>query len=154
MNNDQEVDVVRRRMAELRRELTGDVREVGRSAREMTDWTFYVRRFPWAVAAIAAAAGYLLIPRKKQVIAPDPDAIAELVKKNVIRVETKTHESDSPKFIKSLLMMGVTWAAKAGMNYMSQRLQNSAAQQREQPPQPPPTPSPLEEPWPQQETNW
>src|SRR5687768_12067222 len=81
-----EADAICRRMSELRHELAGNVQAVTRDARAMTDWTLYVRRFPWATVAIAAAAGFALIPRKKAVISPDQQALAEMVRKKQLRL--------------------------------------------------------------------
>jgi hypothetical protein len=75
-------------MAELRRELTCDVRDVGRGAREMANPLYYVRHFPWASAAMAAAIGYMLVPKKKLVINPDPEMLAELVRTQQIKLNT------------------------------------------------------------------
>ena len=60
-----EAQAVVERMAALRRELADDVEHVAESAKAMTDWTFYVRRFPWLAVGAAAAVGFLLVPRKK-----------------------------------------------------------------------------------------
>lgn len=147
MTTDDQADAVRRRMAELRQDLSSDVRDVGRSAREMTDWTHYVRRFPWATVAVAAAIGYMLVPRKKQGISPDPALLAEMVKNREVRVEGLDRAKESKGLLKSLLVMGVTWAAKAGMEYMGSRLRSAALDNRKEPPHPAPAPSPLEEPW-------
>jgi hypothetical protein len=160
MASDDSAERIRRRMAELRRELECDVREVGRSARVMTDWTFYVRKFPLAVAAVAAAAGFMLIPKKKSVIKPDPEMIAELVKQKKIRIEPVAKQSaDKPGIMKSLLMMGITWGARAAMAHITQQM-SAAAQKHSQDqagashashgshvPEHEPGPSPLQEPW-------
>lgn len=146
MSSDDSVDQIRRRMAELRRDLSLDVREVGRSARAMADWTFYVRRFPWATAALAAAVGYMLIPKKKEVISPDPDALAKLVKDRQLWVETAAHQKENKGMLKSLLMMGVTYAAKVAANHIVQNMTAKAAQPQAEE-HTPPSPSPLEEPW-------
>jgi hypothetical protein len=129
MASEESAEDIRRRMAELRRELTFDVHEVSRNARVMTDWKFYVRRFPWAVAGVAAVAGFMLIPRKKhvQVIAPDPDALAEMFRKEKLRVETPAPNKESQGLTKTLLLMGLSWAAKTGMNYMGERVRTAAA---------------------------
>jgi hypothetical protein len=126
MTPDESAEKIRRRMAELRRELECDVREVGRSARVMTDWTFYVRRFPWAVAAVAAAAGFMLIPRKKEVIKPDPEMLAEMVKKQQVRVQPIPSEAQKQGILKPLLLTAITWAARAGAAYITQQLKEGA----------------------------
>lgn len=147
---DDPAEDIRRRMAELRRELSSDVSEVGRNARVMTDWRFYVRRFPWAVAGVAAAAGYLLIPQKKElkVISPDPNALAEMFKKEQLKVQAPASKQESPGLVKSLLLMGLTFAAKAGMNYMGERVRTAAMHKAHEPPQATPDSAPHAQPWP------
>ena len=98
---DDHIEAITRRMAELRRALTGDVHAVRRSARVMTDWTLYVRRFPWATVAIAVTAGYLTIPKKKNIISPDQEALAQMVKKHQLRLDVD-HKAEKPGRVKSL----------------------------------------------------
>ena len=154
MSHDESAEKVRRRMAELRRELECDVRDVSRGARVMTDWKFYVRRFPWAVTGAALVAGYLLVPKRKPVIKPDTDEIAELVKQKQIRVESVT-KAESPGMMKSLLMMGLTWALRTGISYATQQFAAAAQQKTQQHADKhahdqeyhQPGPSTLQEPW-------
>jgi len=133
MSTEDEAETIRRRMAELRRELTFDVRDVGRSARAMANPAFYVRKFPWATTAVAALVGYMLVPKKKEVVHPDPELLAELVRKNQVKLDTSAAVKDTQGMLKSLAVMGVTWAAKAGFNYMVQQL--TTAQAKERPPE-------------------
>jgi hypothetical protein len=143
-------DDICRRMAELRRELSSDVDEVSRSARVMTDWRFYVRRFPWAAAGLAAAAGYLLIPQKKEVkvISPDPNALAEMFKKEQLKVQTPAGKQESQGLVKSLLLMGLTFALKTGANYVGERVRTAAVNKAHEPPRATPDTAPRAQPWP------
>lgn len=147
---DDPADDIRRRMAELRRELSSDVHEVGRSARVMTDWRFYVRRFPLATAAVVGLVGYMLVPKKKEVkvISPDPDALAEMFKKEQLRVQTPASAKETQGLFKTLALMGITWAAKAGMNYMGERVRTAAVNKAHEPTQTAPSSSPPAQPWP------
>jgi hypothetical protein len=133
MSTEDEAETIRRRMAELRRELTFDVRDVGRSARAMANPAFYVRKFPWATTAVAALVGYMLVPKKKEIVKPDPELLAELVRKNQVKLDTSAAAKDTQGMLKSLAVMGITWAAKAGFNYMVQQL--TTAQAKERPPE-------------------
>jgi hypothetical protein len=135
MGFDDSAEDIRRRMEQLRRELSCDAREVSRSARVMTDWRFYVRRFPCATVALTAAGGYLLIPKKKevQVISPDPNALAEMFKKEQLRVETPARSKETQGLAKTLLLMGITWAAKTGMNYVGERFRTAAIHKAHEP---------------------
>ena len=122
---DDQVEAISRRMAELRRALTGDVHAVSRSARVMTDWTFYVRRYPWATAAMAAIAGYLIVPNKKNIISPNQEALAQMVKKRQLRLNVD-HKAEKPGVAKSLLALAATWAAKAGIGYVGELMRTAA----------------------------
>lgn len=133
MGHDDAADRIRARMAELRSELSSDVDEVGRSARAMTEVGHYVRRFPWATVAIAVAVGYLLVPRKKQVVHPDAAQLAKLIKKNQVRVETGAVESSPKSMMKSLLAMGLMTAARVGMNSFAERFAAAAVARHDTP---------------------
>ena len=142
MSADEPAENICRRMAELRRELVHDMQDVSRSAKAMASPSFYIRKFPWATLAIAAGVGYMLIPKKKQVIKPDMEALAELVRKNQVNINSKAAE-ESQGMVKTLAVMGLTWAAKAGMNYVIQQLTTAATKAAE--PKPAPS-SPVDEP--------
>jgi hypothetical protein len=143
---DDSADAIRRRMAELRRELTSDVRDVTRSAKEMGNPMYYIRRYPLASAAAAAVIGYLLVPKKKKVIAPGPEMLAELVRNQQIKIDTSKVSGETQGMLKSLVVMGLTWGLKTGLNYVGQQIAAAAMKPKAEEPQPP-SPSPLEEPW-------
>jgi len=117
-------------MAELRRELVYDMQDVSRSAKAMASPAFYIRKFPWATMAVAAGVGYMLIPKKKQVLQPDMEALAEMVRKNQVNINTSKAAEDSRGMVKTLVVMGLSWAAKTGMNYLVQQMTTPAAKTR------------------------
>ena len=143
MSPDEPAEKICRRMAELRRELVHDMQDVSRSAKAMASPSFYIRKFPWATLAIAAGVGYMLIPKKKQVIKPDMEALAELVRKNQVNINASKAAEESQGMVKTLAVMGLTWAAKAGMNYVVKQLTTAATKAAE--PKPAPS-SPVDEP--------
>jgi hypothetical protein len=158
VNPDESAEEIRKRMAELRRELTCDVddvsrsvREVGRTAREMASPMYLIRNYPWVSAAVAGVVGYLLVPKKKQqqIIKPDPELLAELVRKEQIKLDTSKASGEVDGMLKSLAVMGITWAAKQGMNYMVQRLTTAAMNMnhQEQSDRESPEAAPIDEPW-------
>jgi hypothetical protein len=125
VDTDESVDKICRRMAELRRELVYDMQDVSRSAKAMASPSFYMRKFPWATLAVAAGLGYLLIPKKKHVVQPDMEALAELVRKNQVKIDTAKASEES--MMKTVGLMALSWAAKAGMNYFVQQMTTRAA---------------------------
>jgi hypothetical protein len=121
-----ESEEIRRRMSELRRELVGSVQRVSSDARAMTDWTLYVRRFPWAAVAIATVAGFALVPRKKAVISPDQEALAEMIRKKQLRLDVDHKAEKKQGMVGSLVAMAAAWVAKAGMSYIGERMRTAA----------------------------
>ena len=156
-NSEDSAEAIRRRMAELRRELTSDVRGVKEGAREMANPLYYIRRFPWASAAVAAAIGYLLVPKKKHVIKPDPEMLAEMLKKHQINLDPVRATNETHSMLRSLAVMGLTWAARTGLAYLGQQFAAAATQSDHQKhaneasdstdETQGPGPSPIEEPW-------
>ena len=89
VDTDEPAEKICMRMAELRRELVYDMQDVSRMPKAMASPSFYIRKFPWATLAVAAGVGDTLIPKKKkQVVQPDMDAPAELVRKNQVNINT------------------------------------------------------------------
>jgi ElaB/YqjD/DUF883 family membrane-anchored ribosome-binding protein len=153
VNSEDSAEDIRKRMAELRQELTCDVddvsrsvREVGKTAKQMASPMYLIRNYPWVSAAVAAGVGYLLVPKKREVVKPDPEMLADLIRKEQIKVDTSKASSENRGLVASLAMMGITWAAKAGMNYMVQRM-TAAATEHGQPHAKPTEPEPVDEPW-------
>jgi len=123
---DESVEKICKRMAELRRELVYDMQDVSRSAKAIASPSFYIRKFPWATLAVAAGLGYMLVPKKKHVVQPDMEALAELVRKNQVKINTSKASDES--MLKTAAVMGLSWAAKVGMNYLVQQMTTRAAQ--------------------------
>jgi hypothetical protein len=127
---------IRQRMAGLRRELEidarrfeEDVHSVSRSAKELTDWRFYVERFPFAAAAAAAVVGYLIVPKKPQVIVPDVKTLAELAKNNQLWVKTgraKPVESERG-MLGGLAALAVTAASRMALNWATTQFKSQLA---------------------------
>jgi hypothetical protein len=59
-----EVDEIRRKMAQIRRDLHADVQNVVQGAEAATDWRRFVRGYPWASLGAAFVVGYMVVPRR------------------------------------------------------------------------------------------
>jgi hypothetical protein len=77
--SDSAEDIVKR-MQNLRREVSDDVKGIVQSARTLTDWRYHVRHHPWLCAGLALGAGFLLVPRKRAIPKADARQLAELLK--------------------------------------------------------------------------
>ncbi len=59
-----DVDTIRRQMAEIRRELHEDVKGVAATAAAATDWHRYLTMYPWVTLGVAFGVGYYLVPKR------------------------------------------------------------------------------------------
>jgi hypothetical protein len=58
---------IERQMAEMRSALQQDVRVLATEARTLADWRTHFRAHPWLFCGIAAALGFMLVPRARKV---------------------------------------------------------------------------------------
>lgn len=136
MNNSQEVEDIRAEMAQIRCDLNEDVEDLVEHAREMADWRYYVRSYPLASAAAAAALGYLVVPKKPQIISPDPKTLAQLARKNQLVVVDRPKAEKRRTLSGSLFNLVASLAMRGLMAYVGQQagkvMGQQAAQETEQ----------------------
>jgi hypothetical protein len=65
---DDPADKIRRHMQSIRREVDADVRGIVQSAHELSDWRYYVRRNPWLSVGAAFAVGFMVSPRRREIM--------------------------------------------------------------------------------------
>lgn len=58
-----ETQAIRQRMEEVRGDLDTGFQGIVSDARDIGDWTYYVKAYPWAVLGVSLFAGYLIAPR-------------------------------------------------------------------------------------------
>ena len=61
-----EIDEIRRKMAQIRRDLHEDVRGVVQGAEAATDWKQFIRNYPWASVGVALVVGYIIVPHRRR----------------------------------------------------------------------------------------
>ncbi len=132
-NSDDEARDVVERMAALRRELDHDVEHVAESAKAMTDWTFYVRRFPWTAVGVAAAAGFLLVPRKKTSFTPTAEQLAALVQNKQFVAAATDQLKPAPSMLKGLAATLAAMAGRAAISYITEQIRAKAASAAREP---------------------
>ena len=121
MHNSEEVEQIRAEMAQIRCDLNEGVEDLVEHAREMADWRYYVRAYPLASAAAAAAIGFLAVPRKPQIISPDAKTLAELAKKNQIVVVDRPRAEKGRTLSGSLFNLVASLAMRGLMAYIGQQ---------------------------------
>ena len=69
MASDPETDEIRRRMSLIRRDMHVNIKTAVQSAERLFDWTAYVKSHPWIAITLAAGAGFLAVPGRRQAVA-------------------------------------------------------------------------------------
>lgn len=135
-----DADAIRQQMAQIRRELHADVREVVVKAEAAADWHRYLRMYPWVSVGAAFAFGYLVVPRRRRAELPlSAAAVREIVAPAVPpeRIEPKPRKGG---------LLRDAWAAvspiaiRVAQGYAVQYLENWLLQQQQQVTVPPPPP--------------
>jgi hypothetical protein len=111
--------------AELRRtrgRLIVDATAVAGGARELADWRYYVRRYPWAALGVAGALGYLAIPRRLEIMSPDARTLEQLAKRNKLVVEARPPAAQKTSLMDTVLTMTGNVLLRAGTAYMGQQI--------------------------------
>jgi len=134
-----EVDEIRRRMAQIRHELHKDVKEVVAGAGAVTDWRRYVRTYPWAAVGVAAVLGYVVIPKRRRRVPRDVARQSDVAEVGALLKqahEDSLPESDEKKQRKSLVgaafAMLAPLAWRVAQNYAMGYLEQWIAQQQQQ----------------------
>lgn len=65
LETETQADAIKRKMAEIRNELPVSADIARHRVQQLTDWKYHMSKRPLPFLAIAAAAGYLLVPSKR-----------------------------------------------------------------------------------------
>jgi hypothetical protein len=129
-----DVDEIRRQMAQIRRDLHQDVREVVASAEAVTDWHRYIRKYPWAAVGGAALLGYLVVPRRHRRVPPDLATQADVAQVRAAVEQTRETPKEPEPKRKGVVGMALAIigpvALRAAQGYAVQYLENWIVQQQ------------------------
>jgi len=115
-------DDLQRQMQQVRMEMRDDVQVMVDNAREMADWTWYVRTYPWVCLGAAAAIGYLVVPpRSPRPSPPDAKDLLELAKHQKIVVKMEEPKS-RPGLVATLARMAAGSLLQGGLAVLTQQL--------------------------------
>jgi hypothetical protein len=121
-----EATTIRLSMQQIRGGLRNDVEGIRVHARRLTDWHYYLTKFPVASVAAAAAVGFLIIPKRPRIVQADAETLARMAKNHNLVVQTV--QNDSPR--NGLFgLIGSTAAAallQYGKSYASAQIQQFA----------------------------
>lgn len=109
-----------RRMNDVRCSLGDDVEEMVESARTLADWRHYVKMYPWVCLAGAAAVGFLVVPKRVEIISPSADALEQLAKRNKLVVKSNPQPQAKSGIGGALIGMLANAAVRGAMGYLGQ----------------------------------
>jgi hypothetical protein len=126
---------IQQQMHAIRQGLRPEVDEIVDSAKTLMSWQHYVASYPWASLGVAAAVGYLGVPRRLVVTRPDPKALKRLAKNSRLVLETDSEIPAKPTLLASAFALAGTLLFRAGLNYAGSRagrfFESSAASRRQ-----------------------
>jgi hypothetical protein len=108
-------------MAKIRSELHQDVRGIVENAKVITDWKHYVRHHPWACMVGAAALGYLVVPKRLEILRPDPETLADLARTNRLVVNAQSEPRPRGGTTGAIFTFLATALMRGAMGYLGQQ---------------------------------
>ncbi len=134
-----DVDEIRRNMAQIRQRLHQDMQGVVAGAEAASDWKHYVRLYPFAALGLAFVGGFLIVPRRRRSVSKTARKAAEAVLAEVGEKAEAASESIKPKAAepKKKGLIGGAFALlspfllKAAQNYAMAYVESWIAQQQQ-----------------------
>jgi hypothetical protein len=132
-----ESDEIRRKMAQIRRELHEDVREVVAGAEGVTDWRRYVRSYPWASVGVVTAVGFLAVPRGSRSLPGDAARRSDMAEvrdelRQAREAAPEVKEKQRQSLVGAALAMAAPLAWRFAQNYAVAYLDQWIAQHQQQ----------------------
>lgn len=120
---DVSADEIRREMELTRQRVRAEVTEVVAGARQLTDWRFYPRQFPWATIGAATALAFAAVPKRAKVVRPDSETLEKLVRDHKLLLEAKSAEAPGKKGVGAAMAATLGSALlRFGMQYATRQI--------------------------------
>jgi len=113
-------------MSEIRSEFGHDVDKFVDNAKGMLDWKTYVRERPLMAMAVVAAVGYLVVPKRLELITPDADTLETLAKRNKLVVKSNPKPVQNQGLVGKLVSFAATAAVRGAIAYAGQKVGSKA----------------------------
>ncbi len=130
VNGRHNIEELLARMEAVRGRLDYDAHAAKQSVKEMTDWRTVVRKNAFASVAIAAIAGFLLVPKKKTQRSFSPEELKQLAKDHTVIVAKES--AASPGLLGTVTAIAGAALARAATNFIANKVSEfSAMSERE-----------------------
>jgi hypothetical protein len=115
---DQRADEILEQMQTIRSALRKDAAAIVENAKLSVDWRNYVERYPWISLGIAAALGYLLVPRRRL---RDSDVAQKVARE--VQVAAQPSKEQSQGFLIGVALPFIAKAAlQGGLSLVQSRM--------------------------------
>ncbi len=121
VNGRRNIEEVLARMEVVRGRLDHDAQAAKQSVQEMTDWRQIVRKNPLASVALAALAGFLLVPKKRPVAPTLTQADLERLGEEHTVIVTK-EASASPGVVGMVATIAGAALTRAATNFLANKV--------------------------------
>lgn len=112
---------IRRQMAQLRCQLREDFDGTAATAKELTDWKYYVKQAPWAAFGAAAVAAFIIVPRHSQVKTVDAESAKTSVNRERVGVRSKPEAAANAGLGRFLLRTAMSMAIRTAIGVATQK---------------------------------
>jgi hypothetical protein len=117
-----EMDLLQVQMRKVRTDLNEEVHELVQTARAATDWRQYWRSYPWVGCAAAVAAGYLLVPARR-----NGSRDARLFAEAARSAEAVSRPSGTRRLLAELGGVVLGLAARQGIRFVGKQIEQLLA---------------------------
>jgi ElaB/YqjD/DUF883 family membrane-anchored ribosome-binding protein len=119
MQDSKKTRAILRRMEEVRCDLDEGAQEIAESARDMGEWRYYVRNYPWVSVGAACVIGYTIIPRRRLGYREVNRTLDELV--DYSRLLTQEHPTSTTGVRNSVLMFAGNLLWRSALSFATRQ---------------------------------
>jgi hypothetical protein len=116
----QDVDELLARMEAVRGRLHEDAQAAKHTVQELTDWRHAVRQNPLLAVGLAAAAGFLLVPKKQPAPTFSKADLEELARENKVIVAKEP--TSSPGIVGAIAAVAGAALTRAASNFVASKV--------------------------------
>ncbi len=119
-----EAESIQKQMRAVREDIRDDMREIVGSAQDMTDWTIYVKAYPWLCLGAAFALGFVIVPAHSVVIKPDAEGLMELARRNklVVKMQESSPQKKRGGLLNEVLGLAAATLLQSGLKVVTNQL--------------------------------
>jgi len=102
-----------------------EVHEVVDGARQLADWRFYPRQFPWLTLGAAACVGFAAMPRRREqveMVMPDVKALEAFARQHKLVIEPGESKARKAGVMGALLATAGSALFRVGVAYAGREL--------------------------------